>query len=140
MPKRNVNKVVLDASAILACLNNEPGGMEVADVAHSTPCLVVAVNLAEVLTRLIEWGLTPDEAQESVESLDLRIADFDAALARRCAELRPTTRHKGLSLGDRACLALAQRESVRVLTADRPWLDLAAPLGLDIRCIRPDSH
>lgn len=135
-----MNKSVLDASAVLACLNDEPGGMKVADLTRNTQCLVTTVNWAEVLTRLIEWRLTPDEAQEAANSLEMQIVAFDAALARRCAELRPATRSKGLSLGDRACIALGERTGTPIYTADRPWLDLAAPLGLDIRCIRPDSH
>jgi ribonuclease VapC len=133
-----VNECVLDASAILACLNDEPGGHEIATLTREAHCLVSTVNWSEVLTRLLDWGLTNDEAYEAATSIDIQIISFDVPLARRCAEYRAATRIKGLSLGDRACLALAERAGVPVYTADRPWLDLAVPLNLDIRCIRPE--
>lgn len=135
-----MNKCVLDASAILACLNNEPGGMAIASLTYEARCMVSAVNLTEVLTRLLDWGMTAAEAHQAATSIEFEIIAFDAALARRCAELRAATRAKGLSLGDRACLALAECVGAPVYTADRPWLDLAGPLQLDIRCIRPDTH
>ncbi len=129
---------VLDASAILACLNGEPGAEKVVVTMHEHHCFVTTVNWVEVVSRLLDWGMPAQEAEAAVASLEIRVVSFDSAVAQRCAVLRPITRPLGLSLGDRACLALAQQLNAPVLTADRPWLELAAPLNLDIRCIRPD--
>ena len=134
-----MNECVLDASALLACLNDEPGGDEVFTLTQERRCLVSAVNWSETLARLIDWGMSAQEAHEAAKSLTVEIIAFDEALARGCAELRSLTRAKGLSIGDRACLALARKEGAPVYTADRPWLELAAPLSLDIRCIRPQT-
>lgn len=95
------------------------------------------MNHAEVLTRLCDWGLSPDEAEQAIGSLDLDIAVFDASGSRECAALRSSTRSKGLSLGDRACLALAKHRDGTAYTAVRVWLELAAPLGVSVTCIRP---
>lgn len=136
-----MSECVLDASAILACLNGEPGGDVIERLVRENKCWVSAVNYAEVLARLHDWEMSVENAIEVVATLELRMAQFDEADAARCAALRPVTRSKGLSLGDRACLALAQRTATCVVyTADRPWLDLAVPLGLDIRGIRPGAH
>ncbi|MDP2794645.1 MAG: type II toxin-antitoxin system VapC family toxin [Sulfurisoma sp.] len=135
-----MNECVLDASAILACLNDEPGGEAVEALTRQATCLTSAVNHAEVLTRLCDWGLSMEDAIEAAASLDLCVVVFDEPLSRQVAALRQPTRAKGLSLGDRACLALAQHRACPVHTADRPWLDLAGALGLDIQCIRPDAH
>ena len=114
---------VLDASAILALLNAELG----ADVvAESLPNAVVcAVNFAEVITKLIDRGATGAQVSEIMAALDLEIVNFDASLAVITGELRSRTRNLGLSLGDRACLALAQREQLPVLTTDKSWQALA---------------
>jgi len=77
--------------------------------------------------------------REDVEALGVRIEVFTAEDAECAARLWPATRALGLSLGDRACLALGRRVGAPVLTTDRAWLDLADPLDLAIRNVRPTS-
>ena len=99
-----------------------------------------AVNYAEAVSKLIDWKVPPDDARMAVASLQIAVVPLDEAQGLRVGQLRSATRPYGLSLGDRACLALAEREQAVVITADRPWLALAESLQLDIRCIRPDQH
>jgi PIN domain nuclease of toxin-antitoxin system len=124
---------VLDASAILAVVNDEPGAQRVT-AALAERALLSAVNYAEIMTKLIERGLGRTEASALVRSLGVALIDFDAELAERAAELRVQTKRFGLSLADRACLALAERETLPAVTADRSWRD--AGLDVEIRTIR----
>lgn len=124
--------MVLDASALLALINAEPGAATVA--AALADAAIGTVNLAEVVTRLIELGIGEQDAWAEASDLVPKVVDFDADLARRTARLHPPTRAFGLSLGDRACLALAESFRLPVLTADRAWQNLALPI--DIRLIR----
>ena len=126
---------VLDASAVLALLQAEPGHEVVQARVEQGGCAISAVNLCEVLTRLIDWTMSAADAGVAVDALDLDVAPFDEAAARACAALRPTTRSLGLSIGDRACLALAQSRDVVALTADRAWQQLDC--GIRIELIRP---
>lgn len=123
---------VLDSSAILAVLNAEPG----ADVVESMMenALVSTVNYAEVVAKLVERGSTVLAAQAALRSIALTTVDFDVALAERTGGLRGETLKRGLSLGDRACLALAEREGVPAVTGDRTWV--GAVSRVDIRLIR----
>ena len=130
---------VLDASAVIAFVRDEPGAAVVRQ-ALDQRCVISSVNLTEVLTKLQDKGATPEQAEHAMGVLGLETADFCAQAARASAWLRGATRAQGLSLGDRACLALAKAHNAPVLTADRPWLLLNAALGLDIRCIRPEIH
>ena len=123
---------VLDSSAVLASARGERGG-DVAEAAFSD-ALICAVNLAEVVTRLADVGLSMRQVRGLVEAGGFATVDFDQGLAYRTAALRGVTRDLGLSLGDRACLALAERESLPVLTADRAWASL--DIGVEIRLIR----
>jgi PIN domain nuclease of toxin-antitoxin system len=124
-----MTEVVLDASAVLALLRDGARGAEVD--ARLSGAKLSAVNLAEVAQRLNDqW---PDELVASVlAKVPYDVVDFNASLAIRAGLLRRVTRAKGLSLGDRACLALAERENLPVLTADRAWaeLDLAVEVVL----------
>ncbi|MFN3474480.1 MAG: type II toxin-antitoxin system VapC family toxin [Blastomonas sp.] len=124
--------VVFDTSAVLALMLDEPGGDVV--IANLQSGVVSAVNVIEVLTRLVEAGLTIDEADAAFSGLNLLMIPLDHQLAKGAAGLRPLTRHRGLSLGDRSCLALGQHEKLSVLTADRQWEGL--DIGVDIRLIR----
>ena len=128
-------QAVLDSSAILASLWSEPGASIVNQYAGSS--IVSSVNMAEVFTKIIDRGLSP-QAESQVGLLSLaspyQIIPFDADQAHRCGLLRAATRSRGLSLGDRACLALAIREKATVLTANRAWGDL--DLGIEIKVIR----
>ena len=92
------------------------------------------VNLAEVFSRLMEESLTVEQADAIVLRYGMDVVPFDEGLARRAGALRPSTKSLGLSLGDRACLALAQREGLPVLTADRTWAKLA--VGVEVKVIR----
>lgn len=130
---------VVDASAVIAFVRDEPGAAVVRP-ALDQRCVISAVNLTEVLTKMQDKGATPAQAEHAMRVLGLEVADFDARAAHACAQLRGVTRAQGLSLGDRACLALAKQLNAPVLTADRPWLALSAELGLDVRCIRPEIH
>ncbi len=123
---------ILDASALLAHIGGEPGSDGVDALAGEA--LISAVNLAEVLSKLTERGLSQRDADGIVYRYRLEIVPFDEELARQTGALRPATRSLGLSLGDRACLALAQRERLPVLTADRSWAKL--DLGVAIRVVR----
>lgn len=119
---------VIDASAALAHILDEPGADLVAS--HLQDGLIGAVNLSEVVARLVRAGADPMRAHY----LGSRIVPFDADLADRAGRLWPLTASLGLSLGDRACLALAQREGLPVLTADRAWVELS--LGVDVILVR----
>jgi PIN domain nuclease of toxin-antitoxin system len=124
--------VVLDASALLALLANEQGAEHVQRALGSA--LMSAVNLAEVLTKLGDRGVPQAEQRSIRTSLDIEIRRFDEASAWTASRLRSATRKHGLSMGDRACLALALDEKLPVLTADRAWSTLE--VGVQIRTLR----
>jgi ribonuclease VapC len=124
--------IVADASAIIALLVGEPfTRFEPSRLANAS---ISAVNLSEVLTRLQEIGMPESAIASAVARLNLRVIAFDEPQARAAARLRPGTRHAGLSLGDRACLALGDRLGCPVVTADRIWGNLN--VGVEIFVIR----
>ena len=111
--------VVLDSSALLCLLNGEDGAERVAE---ALPFAVIgAVNLAEVVTKLRERGLSVEEVEEVLGGLNLDVRPFTALQAYATGHLRQATRSQGLSLGDRACLALAVELGAPALTADQAW-------------------
>ncbi|MGB7207023.1 MAG: type II toxin-antitoxin system VapC family toxin [Pyrinomonadaceae bacterium] len=118
-----MNSFVLDSSAILAVLNQEKGS-QTAQTFFANG-IVSAVNLAEILTKLIEQGHDSSSSMEAFNLLQLDVSSFDVAQARKAAELRPLTKHLGLSLGDRSCLALAMLQNATAVTADRDWCGLS---------------
>jgi PIN domain nuclease of toxin-antitoxin system len=120
---------VLDSSAILAVLNRERGSQRVINVLDRAA--VSTVNCAEVYSKLNEWNL-PSSALDGVIGMVPAIVDFDITLAKRAGELRAATRHLGLSLGDRACLALAEREGVSAFTAEQKWLDPSVGIAVEL--------
>ena len=125
---------VLDTSALLALLYGEPGHLVVSGFVTETGARMSAVNLSEVLTRLPEIGVPERETAAAVERLNLRVVAFDEPQARATALLRPVTRQAGLSLGDRACLALGRARGCPVVTADRVWATV--DIGVEIILIR----
>ncbi len=130
-----MSDVVLDASALLAMIFSEPGGEQiVAAFGPESRALISAVNLGEVVAKLVDREYSKDALDEVVEWEGLVTAPFTQAHAVAAGLLRSSTRHLGLSAGDRACLALAAAEGLPVLTADRLWGQLN--IGVDIRLIR----
>jgi PIN domain nuclease of toxin-antitoxin system len=117
-----VADVVLDASAVLALLNRERGWEMVEAVLADAA--IAAPNLAEVLTKLSDAGVPDKEAWNIVSMLDLECVPFSAGHAREAARRRASTRALGLSLGDRACLALGRALKRPVYTADKSWATL----------------
>ena len=126
-----MSEVVLDASVVLAAVGEEAGHEAI--YSHATP-LISAVNYAEVHARLAARGFDRQAAQASLALFDLDVVDFTAEQALASAELRPATRAAGLSLGDRACLALARSRKATALTADRAWN--RTELDIEIEFIR----
>jgi ribonuclease VapC len=124
--------IVLDSSALLAMLFFEPGYERVAQlVPHS--CMST-VNLAEVLGRLARDGRPLDEAIDHIDQMGIVWIDFDRKLAIGAAALLLPTTPWGLSLGDRACLALARLHDLPAVTADRAWAQL--DLGIRVEIVR----
>jgi ribonuclease VapC len=128
----NNGDLVVDASAVIAFLVGEP--FTRFDGERLGNSLISAVNLSEVLTRLPEIGVPERETAAAVERLNLRVVAFDEPQARATALLRPVTRQAGLSLGDRACLALGHARGCPVVTADRVWATV--DIGVEIILIR----
>ncbi len=116
-------KHVLDASAVLAVLNGERGEKKVIPILGES--VISSVNLTEVAAKLLEAGMIEADALLAVSVLGIgEIADFTEDLAWDAARLRPLTKQYGLSLGDRACLALATRLNIPAVTADKEWSKL----------------
>ena len=128
-----MNRIVLDASAILAIILGEPGH-EKLPPALLTGAVASTVNIAEVMAKLIIAGWTSDEAWEDALSAIEEVVPFDEEQAKIAGTLIMETRPLGLSLGDRACLALGIALKAPVFTAERTWKKLK--LDLRIHLIR----
>jgi PIN domain nuclease of toxin-antitoxin system len=129
-----LSDAVLDSSAVLAVILEEPGAEQVEPLLPGG--IVSAVNLGEVTAKLRDLGM-PEATAETVLSglqIDVRAHDWQAALA--AGFLRPATRRAGLSLGDRACLALAATLGLRAVTADRSWASVSEATGVQVVTIR----
>ena len=124
--------IVFDSSAVLAILLDEPGAQRASAILDGG--VLSAVNASEVVARLIDQGASDEDARGALHGLDLAVRPFDGSLAVAAGLLRRATRRHGLSLGDRACLALAHRERAPVLTADRAWT--ALDLDIEVELIR----
>lgn len=124
--------IVLDASAMLAFLFGETGHERVAEALLDS--VISTVNLAEVLGRFTRDGVDAQALAPGLKAQGVQCAPFSETQAALAAAMVPHTRRHGLSLGDRACLALAQERSLPVLTADRVWTTL--DLGVDVITIR----
>jgi PIN domain nuclease of toxin-antitoxin system len=127
-----MSRAVLDASAILALILDETGADMVES--HLDGAVVSAVNLAEVGAKMLERGSSLEAVDAELRAAGIEVVPFDEAQALEAARLRPLTRAWGLSLGDRACLALGGLTGSPVLTTDREWAETGLPL--DIRLIR----
>ena len=125
---------VIDASALIALLLGEPG----ADTVRSAlpDATMSTVNYAEIVGFFARNGATDDAIHALLNPLPIQLAPLDIALAYAAGMLLPATRRAGLSLGDRACLALALRLGVPALTADRAWSDIADTIGVKVTLIR----
>ena len=122
----------LDASALLVLLFREPGHERVAaEIEGSCMC---AVNLCEVLGRFARDGHSPGQVLARLGALGVEWVPFDERLSTIAASLVPLTRHAGLSLGDRACLALGKSRGIPVVTADGDWREI--DVGVEVRCVR----
>ena len=121
---------VLDASALLAALLGERGAQAVE--AHFADACISAVNLSEVVAKLSERGVPDASIQESLSDLDLDVRDFNMVQALRAGALRNLTRAKGLSLSDRACLALAGELNAVALTTDAAWADIELGIAVEL--------
>lgn len=122
----------MDSSAVLALAFAEPGSESLAPMLGDSA--ISAVNATEVMTRFVDRGEDPATAKDTFLAFGLDVVPFDLAQSASAAALRPATRSSGLSLGDRACLALAGLRGARAVTADRAWGDL--DIGVEIEVIR----
>lgn len=123
---------VLDASALLAYLHQEPGWEKVQAIV-GTSC-IGAVNWSEVAQKAVQKGLDAETTRNLLTEMGLTIVPFSARQAEIAAQLWTETRERGLSLADRACLALAIDEEAPAVTADRSWAKLE--LGIEIQLAR----
>ena len=127
-----MNRYVLDASVLLALIQNEPGGNVVEEALSNG--WVSTVNLSEVITKLSDDRISEHDIREVVENLRINSVPFSQDQAFVAGLMRAETRMLGLSFGDRACLSLAKQLDVAALTTDRVWTQLS--IGVDIQLIR----
>lgn len=123
-----MSEYVLDASALLALMFGEPGAEEIVQLVSVAE--ISAVNLAEVAAKMQERGVPDSEIDRGIADLRLSVVPFDAEQAVSSGKLRARTRSLGLSLGDRACLALALARGLPAVTMDRGWARL--DIGLEV--------
>ncbi len=119
------NITVLDASALLALIQNETGAELVSETISHAKTIISSVNLSEVIAKLAESGMPEAAIRDFQKQLPVDVIDFKQAMALEAGLLRPSTRQLGLSLGDRACLATAKiMGNLAILTADKSWAKL----------------
>ena len=126
-----MSRLVLDSSALIAAVKKEPGAEK---VGNAKQLLMSTVNAAECVGVLVREGHTVESAYGALDMAGLSLIPFGRDLAEVTGALIARTSHAGLSLGDRACLALALRENLPVLTADRHWQGV--DVGVEIRLMR----
>lgn len=124
-----MSRAVLDASVLLAYLNDERGAPAAAEALEGEP-VMSAVNVSEVASKLVDVGIGAEAVREMLEGLQIEVVAFDEDAAYEAGALRLATRKAGLSLGDRACVSLGLRLGVPVLTADRGWRNLPLPVAV----------
>lgn len=124
---------VFDSSAVLAAIFDEPGGDRVTDLWAEGENLLSTVNYAEVISKLAERGMPDNEIRIVMEGVPLKLVQFDQETAHVAGLLRGSSKLLGLSLGDRACMALAQSRNAPAVTADRVW---KKQKGIDVLVIR----
>jgi ribonuclease VapC len=129
-----MTSAVLDTSALLAMLLVEPGGVRVQKVI--TDASMSTINLGETVGLLTRQGFDLPAIRRLLDALPFDRVLFDEDQAYAAGLLLPLTRPAGLSLGDRACLALAAKLGVPALTADRAWSSVATAVGVDVQLIR----
>jgi len=127
-----VPEAVIDASALLALLNDELGADVVAEALPQG--VISAVNLSEVVAKLCDAGMPEKAIHQALQPLGIEIVPFDEDQAYQAGLLRTSTQDFGISLGDRACLSLAKKLGIDALTADRAWAKLS--IGTTIKVIR----
>jgi PIN domain nuclease of toxin-antitoxin system len=129
-----MQRVVLDASAIMAFLYDEPGGSAVETLLldEDAEICLSSVNLCEVVTLLTADGMSSEEISQNLEIFIGYLVDFNATMAMRAGELSAFTRSAGLSLGDRACLALAAEAGAIAWTADRAWKKFKSDIAIKL--------
>jgi ribonuclease VapC len=123
-------KAVLDASALLAYVQDEPGSETIEPMLDESAISIV--NWAEVVQKSIAGGVEVDGLREDVEGLGLSILPFTLEEAETAGRPWLETRSCGLSLGDRACLSLGIRLGVPVLTTDQVWVSLNLPMTVHV--------
>lgn len=129
-------RVLLDASALLAVIYEETGAGEVHEALRGQ-AVMSAVNVGEVVARLDEDGWTRREVAGVIDGFDLEIVPFDTAAAVLSGEFRSRTGRHAIGLGGRACVATAKQLGIPALTADPVWKKLRLP-GVRVRCIGED--
>ena len=128
-----MSKVVLDASALLALIKGETGGEVIENLLGNI--VMSSVNISEVASILLDSSMSLEECKEVIEPFVDSIVSFDSELSFVTANLKKLTKHKGLSLGDRACIGLGMFLGLPVYTADKVWAELTLP-NLEINQIR----
>ena len=128
-----MSRTVLDSSAVLASFYGEAGADAIDDILRES--LISAVNAAEVISKLVERGMPADMARSTLIDTGIEIVPFDLDQAEVAGALRAKTKAQGLSLGDRACLALAKQVDGQAVTADRAWTNIEN-LGVDVILFR----
>lgn len=126
---------IYDASAVLALLLGETGYDQIEHMLSLAPGIICTVNYCEVLAKSQEIGIRTAECDELLAKLPFTIVDSNREMARFAAALRPATKHLGLSLGDRFCIACSFCYRGTAVTADQCWRDLKKS-GVPVICIR----
>jgi ribonuclease VapC len=121
---------VLDASAVLALIQGERGGQRVRTVVRQA--VLSSVNLTEVVTKLVARGVPANDLREILLGIELLVHAHDEELAMEAGVMHAGTRRQGLSLGDRACLALARRLAATALTTDRAWSRVEVGVAVEV--------
>ncbi|MBV1692690.1 type II toxin-antitoxin system VapC family toxin [Novosphingobium sp. G106] len=129
-----MTEFVLDASALLAMLNDEPGGAKVAD--NIASARIGVINYGEVVSHFVRLGMPERDIDAMLDPLPMEVVPADKGLGKMAGRLRGVTAQAGLSLGDRFCLALALRDGLPAWTANKAWKTVEKDVGVDVVTIR----